>query len=205
MSLYNRYVLPRLTDLVMRNKVDAAECEKLVPLAAGVVLEVGIGSALNMPFYGPRVEKVYGVDPSQELWRIGRRRIAAAPFPVEFFACSADRIPLGAAVADFAVSTWTLCTIADPRTSLEEIKRILKPAGRLLFIEHGWASEPGVQAWQTRLTPIWKRVAGGCHMDRKIEELITKAGFRLDRLETGYARGPKPLAYLYRGVARPQS
>lgn len=202
MSIYARYVLPRLTDLVMRNKAATAERAKLMPFASGVVLEIGIGSALNLPFYGPEVEKVYGVDPSRALWSIGRRRVAAAPFPVEFLPCSAEHISLGAAVADSAVSTWTLCTIPNPATALEEIGRVLKPEGRLLFIEHGCAPEPGVQAWQNRLTPVWKRVAGGCHMNRKIDDLIIEAGFRFAQVETGYASGPKVLAYLFRGVAR---
>lgn len=202
MNIYARYVLPRLTDLVMRNKADAAERAKLMPLASGVVLEVGIGSALNLPFYGRGVERVYAVDPSRELWRIGLRRVQAAPFPVEFLPCSAEHIPLSAAVADAAVCTWTLCTIPNPAAALEEISRVLKPEGRLLFIEHGWAPEPGAQAWQNRLTPIWKRVAGGCHMNRKIDELIRDAGFRFAQIERGYAKGPKLLAYLYRGVAQ---
>jgi SAM-dependent methyltransferase len=168
MSLSARYVLPRLT-----------ERARLVPLASGVVLEVGIGSALNLPFYGRSVEKVYGVDPSRELWGIGQLRVEAPPFPVELLSCSAERIPLDAAVADSAVSTWTLCTIADPGAALREIRRVLKPAGHLLFIEHGQAPDAGVEAWQNRLTPIWKRMAGGCHMNRKIDALITQAGFRV--------------------------
>ncbi len=201
MSLYARYVLPRLTDLVMRNRADAEERAKLLPLATGVVVEVGIGSALNLPCYGPAVEALYGVDPSVALWRIGRRRVAAARFPVQFVAGSAERIPLPAALADTVVSTWTLCTIPDPRAALAEMRRVLKPDGRLLFIEHGRAPDPGVRAWQDRLTPVWKRVAGGCHMNRPIDALIGGAGFEFAKIEVGYASGPKVLAYLYRGVA----
>ncbi len=126
MSLYARYILPRLTDLVMRNKADTTERANFVPLASGVVLEVGIGSALNLPFYGPSVERVYGVDPSHELWRIGRRRVEAVPFPVEFLPCSAEHIPLDAAVADSAVSTWTLCTIPNPAAALDEEQASLR-------------------------------------------------------------------------------
>jgi ubiquinone/menaquinone biosynthesis C-methylase UbiE len=200
-NLYERYVLPRLTDLVMRNKADAEERAKLVPLASGVVVEVGIGSALNVPFYGPEVKKLYGVDPSVELWKIGRRRAERAPFPVEFVPASAERIPLDDALADVVVSTWTLCTISQPAVALAEVRRVLKPGGQFLFIEHGRAPEPGVQRWQDRLTPIWGRVAGGCHMNRRIDELIAGAGFHVIRLDRGYASGPRVLAYLYKGRA----
>ena len=203
MGLYARYVLPRLTDLVMRNQVQAEERAKLVPLASGVVLEIGIGSALNLPFYRPGVEKVYGLDPSRELWRIGRRRAEAALFPVEFLHGSAERIPLGDAVVDTVVTTWTLCTIPDPAAALAEVKRVLKPAAALVFVEHGWAPDRHVQLWQSRLTPVWKRVAGGCHMNREIDRLIGDAGFHFRRLDKGYANGPKILAYLYKGVATP--
>jgi ubiquinone/menaquinone biosynthesis C-methylase UbiE len=202
MNLYERYVLPRLTDLVMRNPADAAARAKLIPRAAGIVVEVGIGSALNLPFYGSRVDKLYGVDPSRELWRIGRRRIDAARFPVEFVPSPAERIPLDTAMADSVVTTWTLCTVQQPRTAIEEIKRLLKPDGRFLFIEHGAAPEPSVRAWQNRLTPLWKRVAGGCHMNRQIDALIGEAGFQFEQIERGYTGRPKVLTYLYRGLAR---
>jgi ubiquinone/menaquinone biosynthesis C-methylase UbiE len=200
-NVYERYVLPRLTDLVMRNKADAEERATLAPLAAGVVVEVGIGSALNVPFYGPEVKRLYGVDPSVELWKIGRRRIAQAPFPIEFVPASAERIPLDDALADSVVSTWTLCTIPTPAVALAEMRRVLKPGGRFVFIEHGRGPESGVQRWQDHLTPMWRRMAGGCHMNRRIDDLIVGAGFHVVRLERGYAKGPKILAYLYKGHA----
>lgn len=203
MGLYAKYVLPRLTDLVMRNKADAAERATLIPLASGVVLEIGIGSALNVPYYAPGIDRLYGVDPSLELWRIGRRRVQGARFPVEFLACSAERIPLGGAQIDTVVSTWTLCTIPEPAVALAEVRRVLRPEGQLIFIEHGLAPDSGVRAWQDRLTPLWKRVAGGCHMNRSIDRLLAETGFRLVRIEKDYGVGPKPLAYLYKGVARP--
>ena len=204
MSLYARYVLPRLTDLIMRNKADAAERAKLIPQASGVVLEIGIGSALNVPYYGPTVKRLYGVDPSRELWTIGRRRMKAASFPIEFLPCSAESIPLEDAGVDTVVSTWTLCTIRDPCAALAEVRRVLKPDGYLLFIEHGRAPDTHAQVWQDRLTPLWMRVAGGCHMNRQIDMLISEAGFSFAKIETGYVSGPKVLAYLYRGVAQPQ-
>lgn len=202
MNFYDRYVLPRLINLVMQSKADRAERAKLIPLASGTVLEVGMGSALNIPFYGSRVRRLYGVDPSLELWRLGRKRVRNAPFPVSFLASSGEHIPLRDMAVDTVVSTWTLCTIPDPRAALAEVRRLLKADGHFLFIEHGLAPEPGVRAWQSRLTPMWKRVAGGCHMDRPIDAVIRGAGFRFVTSETGYGSGPKVLAYLYRGVAQ---
>src|SRR6266545_5123469 len=201
MGLYARYVLPRLIDLVMRNKADTAERAKLIPFASGVVLEIGIGSALNVPYYGSTVKRLYGVDPSRELWKIARRRVRDASFPVEFIATSAERIPLDDATADTAVTTWTLCTIPDAGRALGEIRRVLKPGGRLLFIEHGRAPDPGVEAWQRRLNPVWRTVAGGCNLDRKIDDLIVRAGFQITRIDRGYGDGPKLLSYLYKGLA----
>ena len=203
MSVYAKYVLPRLTDLVMRSKADAAERAKLIPLASGVVLEVGIGSALNVPYYEGGVAKLYGVDPSIELWRIGRGRVERARFPIEFLLGSGERLPLGDRAVDTVVSTWTLCTIPDPPRALAEIGRVLKPEGRFLFVEHGRAPAGRVRVWQDRLNPLWKRVAGGCHMNRPIEDLIAQAGFRFTRIEKEYTSGPKVLTYFYRGVAEP--
>ena len=203
MSVYGKYVLPRLIDLAMRSKADAAEREKLIPLASGVILEVGIGSGLNLPFYGPRVERLYGLDPSLELWTLARSRVASAPFPVEFLRASAEGIPMEDVTVDTVVMTWTLCSIPGARQALQEMKRVLKPGGRLLFVEHGLAPDRGVVAWQNRLNPLWNRVAGGCHLNRNIDDLITDAGFLLTQIDRGYGGGPKPMAYLYRGLARP--
>ena len=203
MNIYEKYLLPRLIDLAMRSKADTAERAKLVPCASGVVLEVGIGSGLNLPFYGPRVERLYGLDPSIELWKLAQRRLARAPFPVEVLRASAERIPIEDMAVDTVVMTWTLCSIPVARQALQEMKRVLKPGGRLLFVEHGLASDRAVAAWQDRLNPLWRKVAGGCNLNRRIEDLIVGAGFRLTEIERGYGGGPKPMAYLYRGVARP--
>lgn len=203
MSVYGTYVLPRLIDLAMRSKADAAEREKLIPLASGVVLEVGIGSGLNLPFYGPRVERLHGLDPSLELWTLARRRLARAAFPVQFLRASAEGIPMEDMTVDTVVMTWTLCSIPGASRALQEMKRVLKPGGRLLFVEHGLAPDRGVVAWQNRLNPLWNRVAGGCHLNRKIDDFINDAGFLLTQIDRGYGGGPKPMAYLYRGLARP--
>lgn len=203
-SLWARYALPRLTDLVMRGSAQAKERARFVPLAAGTVLEVGAGSGLNIPFYGPSVKRLYALDPSRELWRLARRRLTGVRFPIEHLECSAERIPLADDSVDSVVSTWTLCSVPDASTALAEAKRVLKAEGHLIFVEHGRAPDLGVQAWQNRITPLWKWVAGGCHLNRKIDDLLVAARFRLAEIERGYAKGPRIFSYLYRGVAVPE-
>jgi ubiquinone/menaquinone biosynthesis C-methylase UbiE len=203
MGIYNRYILPRLINLAMQSRVVSAERAKLVPLASGKVLEVGIGSGLNLPFYPRNVEKLYGLDPSRELWRMARKRVARALFPIEFFALSGESIPLESTMFDTVVTTCTLCSIPDPARALMEMKRVLKPEGQLIFIEHGLSPEARVMAWQNRLTPIWQRIAGGCHLNRKMDDLIRNAGYHFIQIEKGYIEGPKILTYLYKGIAKP--
>jgi ubiquinone/menaquinone biosynthesis C-methylase UbiE len=203
MGIYSQYVLPRLINLAMQNTLAAAEREQYVPLASGKALEVGIGSGLNIPFYSPNVESLVGVDPSGALWHMARRRAELAPFPIEHLRLSGECIPAEDTTFDTVVTTWTLCTIPDPRKALAEMRRVLKPDGRLIFIEHGLAPERKVQVWQNRLNPLWKRIAGGCNLNRMIETLIADAGFHIVQLETGYLKGPKPPSFLYRGLARP--
>jgi ubiquinone/menaquinone biosynthesis C-methylase UbiE len=167
------------------------------------VLEVGIGSGLNLPFYSPEVTRVYGVDPSVELGRLARRRAAAGSTKVEFLLQTAEEeLPLANASMDTVVVTWTLCSIPNALSALQEMKRVLKPGGRLIFLEHGRAPDPGVRVWQNRLTPFWKRIGGGCHLNRKIDELITEAGFQISELTTGYLPGPRPMTYTYQGFAQ---
>jgi ubiquinone/menaquinone biosynthesis C-methylase UbiE len=202
MGVYERYILPRIINCTMQNRMVAEERNNIVPLAAGTVLEIGIGSALNVPHYGVEVGHLVGVDPSRELWKLGAGRARQARFPVRFVRASAERLPFRDGVFDTAVMTWTLCSIPDPVAALREAARTLKRGGRLLFIEHGRSPQRRVQAWQDRLTPIWRRVAGGCHLNRAIDALIRQAGFAVDDLETGYTRGPRPFTYRYRGVAR---
>lgn len=202
MNLYEKYVLPRLINLAMRNKTAMAERRRFVPLAAGTVLEVGIGSGINLPLYTRDVERLFAVDPSLELWKLALKRVARTPFPVEFVGCSAESIPMDDKTVDAVVTTWTLCTIGHPRQALREMKRVLKPEGQVIFVEHGRSSDARVAAWQNRLNPLWNRIGGGCNLNRQIDDLILEAGFQITRLERGYAPGPKPLAYLYRGLAR---
>jgi ubiquinone/menaquinone biosynthesis C-methylase UbiE len=203
MGFYGRHVLPTLTHLAMRSGTLKAERARWVPRATGLVLEIGVGSGLNLPIYGAGVRKLYALDPSEGLLRMARTRAANASFPVEFFCRPAEAVPLAAASVDHAVTTWTLCTIPDPVTALEEVRRVLRPEGRLIFVEHGRAAEPAVVRWQDRLTPLWRRVAGGCHLNRPIDRLLRQGGFEILEMSQGYITGARVGSYLYRGIARP--
>lgn len=203
MSLYSKYFLPYLLDLTLRNREAARLRRKWIPRARGQVLEIGIGSGLNLPFYSSQVERVWGVDPSPELLAMARRRAAEVPFEMELLEQSADAaLPVAAAAADTVVITWSLCTIGNPLPALEEARRVLKPSGQLLFVEHGRSPDARVAAWQDRITPAWKRLAGGCTLNRPIVALVRGAGFALTELTTGYIRGPRPMTYMYEGCAR---
>lgn len=203
MGLYRRCVLPHLINLAMQDKAATAERARYVPLAGGTVLEVGAGSALNLPFYSREVERLVALEPSRQVWELGRKRVAAARFPVEFVQASAESIPAPEDAFDTVVMTWTLCTIGQPEKALAEIARVLKPAGRLIFVEHGRSPESNVGAWQDRLNPVWRPLAGGCNMNRPIDQLIRSTGFAIKQIDTGYSSGPKILSYLYKGIAVP--
>ncbi len=180
MGFYAKYVLPRLIDLAMRNKDTARLRAEWIPHARGEVLEIGIGSGLNLPFYSTEVQRVYGVDPSLELQQMARKRALVNPVQVEFLSQSAEEpLPLAKETIDTVVVTWTLCSIPNPTEALQQAKRVLKPSGCLIFVEHGRSSDPGVVVWQDRITPAWKRIGGGCHLNRKIDDLITGAGFQI--------------------------
>ena len=201
-GVYAKYVLPRFIDLSMRNRETARVRGDWVPNARGIVLEIGIGSGLNLPFYSEQVSRIYGVEPSPELEKLARKRSVDKTMQVEFFSQSAEQsIPVPDQSVDTVVITWTLCSIADPTRALQQMKRTLKPSGRLIFVEHGRAPDPGVAAWQDRLTPIWKRIGGGCHLNRKIDDLLLNAGFTIDELRTTYLPGPRPMTYTYQGFA----
>ena len=204
MGFYAKYVLPSLIDVVMRNRDTARLRAEWVPRARGKVLEIGIGSGLNLPFYSSEVQHVFGVDPSAELQRMARKRAEEIPVKVEFLSQSAEApLPLSDASIDTVVVTWTLCSIANAAQALQQMRRVLKPAGHLIFLEHGRAPDPGVIIWQNRLTPLWKGVGGGCHLNRKIDDLIGGAGFQIVELTTCYLPGPRPLTYTYQGFAQP--
>jgi ubiquinone/menaquinone biosynthesis C-methylase UbiE len=204
MGLYAKYILPRLIDLAMRNKDTTRLRSESVPQANGDVLEIGIGSGLNLPFYSSSVRRLYGVDPSIELQRMASQKASAAPFEVTFFRQSAeDPLPLADSSIDTIVMTWSLCSIPNPAAALQQMKRVVKPNGRLIFVEHGRSADARVTAWQDRITPFWKRIGGGCHLNRNVDELISGAGFQISEQKTFYLPGPRPLTYTYQGVARP--
>lgn len=201
MSIYERWVLPPLLDLVMRQRQIEKYRRELIPAARGRVLEVGIGSGLNLPLYAKGVNTIVGIDPSERLLAMARRRAAKAAVPVDLMEGSATAIPLDDDSVDMVVMTWTLCSIPDPLAALREMRRVLKPGGALLFVEHGLSPEPGVAGWQHRLTPVWRHISGGCHLDRKVDDLIRAGGFEVAELETEYAHGPRPMTYMYKGRA----
>ncbi len=202
MGFYRRFVLPALINLSMKNKEATRYRGQAVPAARGRVLEIGIGSGLNLPFYAGHVEMVFGLDTSPELLAMARKRAAKAAFPVELVEQAAEEIGFDAKSFDTVVITWTLCSIDDPLKALGEMRRVMKPDAGLIFVEHGLAPDRRVEAWQHRLNPVWKRLAGGCNLNRKIDALIREAGFHIAALETGYAKGPKPMTFVYHGLAR---
>lgn len=203
MNFYDRWVLPPVLDLVMRQHQLGKYRREVVAAASGRVLEVGVGSGLNFPLYGKQVEIVFGIDPSPRLLAIARRRAAAAGIHAHLLLGSATAIPLADNTVDTIVMTWALCSIPEPLVALGEMRRVLKPDGRLLFVEHGLSPEPTVERWQHRLTPMWRHIAGGCHLDRKMDDLIRSAGFNLTDIRTEYAQGARTMMYMYEGCARP--
>jgi ubiquinone/menaquinone biosynthesis C-methylase UbiE len=201
-GVYAKYVLPRFIDLSMRNKETTRVRGEWVPHARGDVLEIGIGSGLNLPFYSREVARIFGVEPSPELQKLARKRCVGKDIHVEFFLQSAEEpIPLPDQSVDTVVITWTLCSIPDPPRALRQMKKVLKPDGRLIFVEHGRAPDSGVAVWQDRLSPVWKRIGGGCHLNRKIDDLLLEAGFSIEELRTTYLPGPRPMTYTYQGFA----
>ncbi len=167
------------------------------------MLEIGIGSGLNLPFYDrDSVTALIGLDPSPALLAKAHKAAVAAGIALTTLEGSAESIPLESSSIDTVVMTWTLCSINDPARALAEIRRVLKPGGRLLFVEHGRAPDAGVLRWQRRLTPLWKRCSGGCHLDRPIDGLIEEAGFGLERIDRAYMDGPRLFTFMYEGAAR---
>ncbi len=202
MGFYDRHILPPMLNACMGMKQLREEREKIVPKASGDVVEIGIGSGLNLPHYGPDVESVTGVDPSIELQKRARERASQAVFPVYFKSISGESLPLDDESFDCAVITWTLCTIPDPGKALAEVRRVLKPGGKLFFIEHGHSPDESVARWQERINGFWPKITGGCNVNRHMDTLIAGGGFTFEEMETGYIKGPRPMSYMYRGVAQ---
>ena len=205
-SWYDRHVLPWLLDFACGIKPVKRQRRKVVPLARGRVLEIGIGTGLNLEHYDKaRVQAITGLDPGLQMHRLARKRVAQAGIPVELVGLSAEKIPFEAATFDTVVVTYSLCTIPDPVAALREMRRVLKPGGTLIYCEHGRAPDASVRRWQERLTPVWSKVAGGCQLDRDIPALLREGGFRTDDLETMYLPGPRALTFNYWGTARSDS
>lgn len=202
MPFYSTHVLPRLTHLAMRQEQLRPYRRRAVSAARGRILEIGIGSGLNLPLYPESVERVIGVDPSPGLLRLAAEASRRSAPETELIEGAAEALPLEDASVDGVVATWTLCSVTDPARVLAEIRRVLKPDGLFSFVEHGLSPEEGVRRWQHRLTPLWSRCCGNCHLDRPTASLAEQNGFRFERLETGYARGPKPIVFMYEGIAR---
>ena len=198
---YERNVLPWLIDFACGMKSVGEQRKKVIPQARGRVLEIGLGTGLNLPFYDAgRVVELVGVEPSLTMHHLAMRRSRAAGIPVELVGIGAERLPLADRVFDTVVSTYTLCTIPDPVLALRELRRVLAPGGRLLFSEHGRAPDESVRKWQTRIQPVWGKFSGGCHLGRDIPAILKEAGFDA-QVESMYIPGPRIASYHYWGEA----
>ncbi len=203
MGFYEKHVLPWAVNLACGGKPIATQRGKIVPKAKGKVLEIGVGSGLNLPFYNPdKVEKIWGLEPSEQMRKRAAKVAATIETPVEFLGLRGEDIPLDDASVDTVLVTYTLCTIPDVLAALKQMRRVLKPGAELLFCEHGAAPDPGVRRWQDRLDPIWGKFAGGCHLNRQIDALLNHGGFAIETLETGYIPGPRFAAYNFWGIAK---
>ncbi|MBI1239800.1 MAG: methyltransferase domain-containing protein [Alphaproteobacteria bacterium] len=204
MGFYNHFILPPLLSLAMGAKPIRYQRKKIVPQAEGRVLEIGVGAGHNLPFYdASKVTKLFGLEPAPEMVERARKVAASTPLDVEFIGLEAERIPLEDASIDTVLVTYTLCSIGDVHTALQGMGRVLKPGGRLLFCEHGEAPDDSVRRWQERITPVWKRLAGGCHLGRPIPSLIEAGGFAIEKMETMYLPStPRFAGFNYWGSAR---
>ncbi|MFT7286042.1 MAG: SAM-dependent methyltransferase [Halieaceae bacterium] len=204
MSLYDQYVLPHFINCACASKPIMKQREKIVPMAEGTVLEIGIGTGLNLPFYDPaKVHRLIGLDPSERSWELAGDRAATLEFPVEFIGLPGERIPLADASVDSIVMTFSLCTIADPLTALQGMRRVLRPGGKLFFAEHGMAPDDAVRRWQDRLDGLWGKIAGGCHLNRDIPSLLIVGGFQTEQMESMYLPGtPRFAGFNYWGIGQ---
>ena len=203
MGLYRDFVLPWLCGKAMGNRRLRPYRTRAIGRAEGRVLEVGVGAGQNLPLYGARGSGVIALEPAPRLLAMARRRARGAAVPVTFLEASSEAIPVEDRSVDTVVTTWTLCTIPDAALALREMRRVLRPGGRLLFVEHGLAPDAAVRWWQTALTPLWSAFTGGCHLDRPIPALIEGAGVTLEHIDAAYMRGPNPLTWMFEGSARP--
>jgi len=202
MSFYEDRILPHLIDFACSTRPNRKQREKIVPLATGDVLEIGFGSGLNLPYYRrEQINRIWALEPAEGMRRKARPAVEKSGLKVEFIDLPGEEIPLDSNSADTVLVTYTLCTIPDAIAALAGMRRVLKPGGTLLFCEHGVAPDDNVRRWQTKLNPAWKRMAGGCNMDRDIPALLAEGGFKICKEERMYIPGPKILCYNYWGSA----
>ncbi|MCB1677300.1 MAG: methyltransferase domain-containing protein [Halioglobus sp.] len=203
MGFYDRNILPHVINCACATRPIQRQRAKVVPQAAGTVLEIGIGTGLNLPFYdASRVQRVIGLDPSEKSWELAGKRAAHLGFEVEFIGLPGEQIPLQDDSVDTVLVTFALCTIPDPVAALHGMARVLRPGGRLLFCEHGRAPDERVQRWQNRIDPWWTRFTGGCHLNRDIPQLLRQGGFEVCAMDTGYLPGtPRFAGYNFWGNA----
>lgn len=202
MSFYDERILPHVINCACGMRAIERQRSKVVPLASGQVLEIGMGSGLNLQYYDPsKVTKVWGLEPSLGMQRKAAKNLAQSPVPVEWLVAGCEAIPLADDTVDTVMLTYALCTIVDWQAALKEIRRVLKPTGTLVFCEHGEAPDASVLKWQARINPLWKKLAGGCNLNRPIPAMLTDAGFRITDLQQHYVPGPKIATYQYYGSA----
>ncbi|MBW2370268.1 MAG: class I SAM-dependent methyltransferase [Deltaproteobacteria bacterium] len=202
MGLYGKYILPKITEFLCSGKPIMYQRKKVVPLAKGRVLEIGIGSGLNLQFYdSSKVEYLWGLDPSAQMRKMAEKQVTDIQFEVELIGLSGNEIPLASNSVNTVLVTYTLCTIPDVVQALSEMGRVLMPEGELIFCEHGLAPDEDVRRWQNRMNPIWKRMGGGCNLNKPIPNLIEQGGFKINNIETMYIPGWKPASFTYWGSA----
>ena len=202
MGLYDKYILPKVLHWSCKQKPNMQQRQKIIPVAFGNVLEIGIGSGLNTPFYDQdRVKSVTGIDPSPEIWKENNVDEKSLSFDFRFIKACAENIPADNNSFDSVVVTWSLCTIQDLTKAFEEIRRVIKPGGMLVFCEHGKAPDRAIERWQNLMNPIWKQLAGGCNLNIDIPDLISSNGFKINNMETMYIPGLKLESFNYRGTA----
>ena len=204
MGLYAKYVLPKLIDTACGQPPMRELRSRYVPQARGDVLEIGIGSGLNLEHYSSEVNSITGLDPAAELTEKAQARASELQAPVDILQVSGEEIPADDQRFDDIVCTWTLCSIPNPYRAIREMHRVLKPGGKLYFVEHGLSDDAPVRKWQRRIEPVWKIIGGGCHLTRRADEIVQDAGFALTQFDSGYQPGPKFAAFMMHGVAERQ-
>lgn len=204
MKFYTKHILPKLTNWVCSQNEIRHLRKKVIPLAKGRILEVGIGSGLNLPYYDPvKVERIWGLDPSPQLTQMAKAKTTQLPYDVEFLSLSAENIPLDKNSVDTVLVTYTLCSIPNVVQALNEMNRVLKPGGELIFCEHGKTPDDNINGWQDVFNPIWTKLSGGCNLNRPIGSLIIESRFRIVFLDTKYISPLKMVSFNYSGIAVP--